>query len=81
MPEEADGGATRPQLLATAALLHGALKGIDVPEEGKKRSLQRVRAIWAALDGERPGEAERGAGWSHTLSGVLGAVFRLGRKK
>jgi hypothetical protein len=81
VPEEPDSGATRPQLLATAALLQGIVNRIEVPEEGRRRSLQRLRAVWASREEERPGETARGAGWSHTLSGVLGVVFRLGRKK
>ena len=80
-PPEAGGGASRPQLLATAALVQGVVNQIDVPEEGQRRSLQRVRAVWAAREGDRPAERERGAGWGHTLSGVLGVVFRFGRKK
>lgn len=81
MPDEADGGATRPQLLATAALVRGALKGIEVPEEGRRRSLQRVRAVWGARQGEQPEGDTRGTGWAHSLGGLLGVVFRLGRKK
>jgi hypothetical protein len=81
MSEEPDARATRPQLLATAALLHSAVKGIEVPEEGRKRSLQRVRAVWAAQERNQPDGGTRGGGWSHRLNGVLGVVFRLGRKK
>jgi hypothetical protein len=85
MPEEPEasggGGATRPQLLATAALVHGAVKGIEVPEDEKQRSRQRVRAVWSAQGGDRPDESARGSGWPQTISGLLGVVFRLGRKK
>jgi hypothetical protein len=81
LPEGEERGATRPQLLATAALLHGALKGIEVPEEARQRSHQRVQAVWAARVGDRPRDASPQGDWWHTLSGLLRVVFTLGRRR
>jgi hypothetical protein len=82
------GPAERTHLLATAALLHGVVEGIKVPDGVEERSRQRVMASCEELF--RPPDAPTGrrSAWSHepaslwrVLGGLLRVVFTLGRRR
>lgn len=81
VPEGEGHGATRRQLLATAALLRGAIDGIEVPEAAKQRSLQRALAAWDAQTGHRARKADERNRWAQTVGGLLRVVFTLGRHR
>jgi hypothetical protein len=79
----------RAHLLATAALLHGVVDGIKVPDGAEEHSHQRVLAMCAevfraqAAPPARSSRDSRPASppWSHRLGGFLRVVFTLGRRR
>jgi hypothetical protein len=83
------GPAERTHLLATAALMHGVVEGIQVPEGAEERSYRFVMAKWE--EDSRPQEALSGRptrssgapspAWTNRLGGLLRVVFTLGRRR
>jgi hypothetical protein len=88
------GPAERTHLLSAAALLHGVVEGIQVPEGAEERSHRLVMAKWE--EASRPQEApsarpSRSSGpptsgppspaWTNRLGGLLRVVFTLGRRR
>jgi hypothetical protein len=81
--------AERTHLLATAALLHGVVDGITVPDGAEERSQQRALAICAEVfraQAAPPARSSRDVRpasppWSHRLGGFLRVVFALGRRR
>jgi hypothetical protein len=72
----------------TAALLHGVVEGIKVPDGAEERS--RQRAMTACEESFRPQDAPTGRTppWSHepaglwrVVGGLLRVVFTLGRRR
>ena len=81
VPDDAEANAPRPSLLATAALLRGAVQAIEVPEGGEERSRQRALAAWEARSQRQAPPAARAGGWPQALTGLLRVVFTLGRRR
>jgi hypothetical protein len=89
VPDEEGAPTERAHLLATAALLHGVVEGIKVPDGSEERSRQRVMALCEetfraqAAPSARSSRDSRPSSppWSHRLGGFLRVVFTLGRRR
>jgi hypothetical protein len=79
--DDPESKAQRPSLLATAAVLRGVVRAIDVPEGAEERSRQRALAAWEARSQQQAPHAARATGWPQTLTGLLRVVFTFGRRR
>jgi hypothetical protein len=69
------------QLLATAALMRGALDAIPVPEEAEEQSRAKAVARMQELRLERLHHTETRAPWYLRLGHFMRFVFTLGRRR
>lgn len=78
---EGIGEREREQLLATAALVRGALDAIPVPEEAEDQSRAQAVAELQRMALSRTSQAEVRAPWYLRLGHLMRFVFTLGRRR
>jgi hypothetical protein len=85
MLEREAGGAVDPrehdQLLATAAMVRGAVDAIPVPDEAEERSRARAVAYMQELRVQRLVQGETRAPWYLRLGNLMRVVFNFGRRR